>query len=182
MKSFDRSKKIQAAGAGLAALLFATTWASGVGLALNTTPSMPRGLYLTKPMGYPKPGDIAAVCIPPGEESQLYLERDYLPASFRCPSGVAPVLKPIAAVPGDYVQIEAAGVRINGELQVRSRTYATDSDGRPMAHLADGWKKTLAEDEYFVLANHIERSLDSRYYGTVARAAFLAKAFPLTNF
>lgn len=165
-----------------AASLFVLTWASGYSLAVNNSPSMPRGVYLLSPLKTPVRGDIVSVCIPNAEAATLYRERHYIPASTRCKSGIAPVLKPIVGLPGDTVVVDQNRVLINNNAVDQSAVFDTDSQGRPISHLAVGWNKTLAVSEYFLLANFIPRSLDSRYYGTVTRADMIDRAVPLITF
>ncbi len=161
------------------AAVFLAAWSAGISLAVNTSPSMPRGLYLEVPVSSPKRGEIVAVCIPDKPGSQVYRERDYLGPSTRCPVGMPPELKPLAAGPGDTVTVTAAGTRVNGVLLPNSRVFDTDSQGLPIAHLPIGWTKQLAAGEWFTLAHYIPRSLDSRYYGPVHRADIRGRVFPL---
>lgn len=182
MKKFDKKQKIALGVVAGAVLVFLATWFFGITFALNSTKSMPRGLYLVRPAGDVHTGDIVALCIPDKWAAQVYLERRYLPASTRCATGVAPVLKPIAAAPGDDVRLDDQGLWVNGRLLTNSRVYDTDSQGLPIQHLMIGWHKRLDAGEYFMLANHIERSLDSRYYGTVQRADIHGAAVPLITF
>lgn len=182
MKKMDKKQKFALGVVGATVALFLGTWASGCTVAINSTPSMAQGLYLVKRMAVPQRGDVAAVCIPNVEAAKVYRERDYLPTSPRCAVGIAPVMKPIVAVPGDQVRLDASGVWINGQLLPNSRVFDTDSQGLPIQHLPVGWQKTMAADEFFMLANRIERSLDSRYYGPVRRVDLHGAAVPLITF
>jgi len=166
----------------LATLLFAGSWWSGYSVAVNSSKSMPRGLYLVGPLQEVERGQVVALCISNASAAAIYKARDYLGPSSRCPVGLPPVLKPLVAMPGDLVAISAAGTFVNGQLLPNSRVFDTDSDGRPIEHLPVGWSKRLAAGEFFMLANHIERSLDSRYYGTVKRADLQGRAVPLLTF
>lgn len=161
---------------------FLAAWASGYSLTVNTSVSMPRGLYLVGPLQEPERGMIVAVCIPNQPAVKLYRERDYLPASSRCAGGMAPVMKPIAGVPRDAVRIGALGTWINERQVPNSLVFDTDSQGLPIPHLPLGWSKRLDVGEYFLLATHVERSLDSRYYGPVHRADMQARVIPLVTF
>ncbi len=180
--TMDKKRKSALAAVAVVILTFLVFWFGGISLALNSTKSMPRGLYLVRPAGQVQTGDIVALCIADRWAAQVYVQRDYLPASNRCASGVAPVLKPIAAAPGDNVHLDAAGLWVNGRLLENSRVFDTDSQGLPIQHLHIGWTKKLQAGEYFMLANSIERSLDSRYYGTVQRADIQGAAVPLITF
>jgi len=178
----DTKRKLALAMLGCAVAAFVGAWVSGYGVAVNTSISMPRGLYLVAPLGKPQRGEIVAVCIPAGPAASLYLQRDYLPASKACPSGLAAVLKPIAGVSGDVVKVEALATSINGVAVVNSGVFSTDSDGKPIQHLPVGWEKRLGPGEFFMLSNHIARSLDSRYYGPVQLVDLRGRAVPLITF
>ncbi|MGT2457757.1 conjugative transfer signal peptidase TraF [Cupriavidus basilensis] len=151
----------------------------GVSLAYNTSPSMPRGLYLTVPVKQYARGMLAAICLPKGAAADLYRARHYLPESTRCSSGVAPVLKPVAGVAGDVVGIDHAGVSINGAVVPNSAVLDTDSQGAGIPHLPVGWQTRLAPGQVFALATHAARSLDSRYYGVLPDSQIIARAFPI---
>lgn len=160
-------------------VLYLVSWASGWHLAINKTRSMPRGIYVVAPMTAVERGQVVSLCISNEAAARDYAERGYMPANGQCPSALPRLLKPVAGVPGDLVTITPAGTVVNGRLLPNSRVFGTDSDGRPIAHLPLGWSKRLRSGEYFVLANHIERSLDSRYYGTLLRADLKGRAWPL---
>lgn len=163
------------------AACLAGSWYSGYSLAVNRSDSMPRGLYALKPLQPPAPGQLVAACIPP-LHAGVYAVRGYVPPSPACPSGLAPVLKPVVATAGDTVAVSAAGVHVNGVLQPRSQLVSTDSQGLPIVHLAHGWHRQLAPGEVFLLATHSERSLDSRYYGPVTLADLRGIAAPVFTF
>lgn len=182
MRNLDQKRMLSLAAVAGAAALFLAAWASGYSIALNRTASMPRGLYLVGPVETLQHGSIVAACIPAESDVATYRARGYLPDSPRCAAGLAPVLKPIAAMSGDSVALDERGLWVNGEMLPNSRVFDTDSQGQPIRHLPIGWTKVLTTGELFLLANHIERSLDSRYYGTVARDKLLGKAVPLILF
>ena len=156
-------------------------WLSGYSLAINSSPSMPRGMYALKPLQPPAPGQVVSACIPP-VHAGVYATRGYMPPSPACPSGLAAVLKPVVATEGDTVAISADGVHVNGVLLNNSRVAPTDRQGLPMTHLALGWQRQLGPGEVFLLATHIERSLDSRYYGPLTLADLRGIAAPVITF
>ena len=158
---------------------YLVSWYCGWQLAVNKTKSMPRGIYLVAPLATVERGQIVSLCISNADAARSYAARGYMPASDQCAVGLPRQLKPVAAVPGDLVTITAAGTIVNGQLLPNSRIFDTDSDGRAITHLPLGWSKRLGSDEYFVLANYIERSLDSRYYGTLRRDDLKGRAWPL---
>lgn len=179
-KTASRVRLMKAMAVGLIGLSYLTTWASGYSVAVNPSVSMPRGLYLLQPVGDLSRGSLVAVCIPKGEAANLYVERGYLPESQRCLSGAAPVIKPIVAGPGDRVTLDDAGVTINGMLVAYSEIDDEDSNGRPMPHVSFGDLK-LSNDQFFLLATHAARSLDSRYFGPIRDSDVIAQVSPLVT-
>ena len=136
--------------------LFAVIWlalalalAFSAGLRFNPTPSLPKGIYRIVP-GAPEKNELVSFCLE-GEFAELALERGYLePGS--CPSGLRPLLKRLAALPGDFVDPATSPIR------------AVDSHGRSMSPaLAPG---VVPPGMALVLADH-PGSFDSRYFGFV---------------
>ena len=129
------------------ALAFALVF--GAGLRFNPTPSLPKGLYRIV-SGAPQKNDLVSFCLQ-GEFAELALERGYLePGS--CPSGLRPLLKRLAGLPGDSVDPSAFPIR------------SVDSHRRPMSPaLAPG---VVPPGMALVLADH-PGSFDSRYFGFV---------------
>ena len=129
------------------ALVFALVF--GAGLRFNPTPSLPKGIYRIV-QGAPERNDLVSFCLE-GEFAELALERGYLePGS--CPSGLRPLLKRLAGLPGDFVDPYALPI------------CAVDSHGRSMSpDLAPG---VIPSGMALVLADH-PGSFDSRYFGFV---------------
>ena len=136
--------------------LFAVLWlvmavflAHASGLRFNPTPSLPKGIYRVV-SGVPEKNDLVSFCLE-GEFAELALDRGYLePGS--CPSGLRPLLKRLAGLPGD--SIDTASIIV----------CTTDSHGRsmPTAPLPGVVPPGMA----LVLADH-PGSFDSRYFGFV---------------
>ena len=141
--------------------LFAVIWLAlalaltfGAGLRFNPTPSLPKGIYRIV-SGAPAPkdfvrGELVSFCLE-GEFAELALERGYLePGS--CPSGLRPLLKRLAGLPGDFVDPASFPIR------------SVDSHGRSMSPaLVPG---VIPSGMALVLADH-PGSFDSRYFGFV---------------
>ena len=119
------------------------------GFRFNPTPSLPKGVYRLAP-GAPEKGDLVSFCLE-GEFAELALERGYLePGS--CPSGLRPLLKRLAGLPGDFADPSVFPIR------------SVDSQGRPMPSvLVSG---LIPSGMALVLADH-PGSFDSRYFGFV---------------
>lgn len=137
--------------------------AFGAGLRFNPTPSLPKGIYRIV-SGTPTKGELVSFCLE-GEFAELALERGYLePGS--CPSGLRPLLKRLAGLPGDPVNPYASPI------------CAEDSQGRFMSPaLAPG---IVPSGMALVLADH-PGSFDSRYFGFVPLDS-LQRVEPLFTF
>lgn len=164
------------------AVAYLATWQSGWQLAINSTKSMPRGVYLVGPLHTVERDQVVSLCISNLAAASVYKARNYVPRSNHCPLGLPRLLKSVVAIPGDMVSISAAGTAVNGHLLPNSGVFDTDSEGRSIEHLQLGWSKRLGSGEYFVLANYLKRSLDSRYYGTLRRGDLKGRAWPLITF
>lgn len=139
----------------------------GLGLRVNWTDSMPRGLYLLKPATEPlKRGDIVTLCLEPNHPyTRIARERGYL-GSGSCPSGLKPLLKRLAGVPGDLVEVSPNGISINGSLMASTMRPERDSQNRPMppSMLQDGF---IPENYALVISQENGGSFDSRHFGLV---------------
>ena len=94
-------------------LLLILALAFGAGLRLNPTPSLPKGIYRISP-GTPGKGDLVSFCLE-GEYAALARERGYLEAGS-CPSGLRPLLKRLAGLPGCLIPSESESV--NSEILI----------------------------------------------------------------
>jgi conjugative transfer signal peptidase TraF len=126
------------------------------------TASAPRGLYLLtyRP---PRRGSWVVACLPDAIAT-TGRDRGYLDAG-RC-AGTSEVLKRVAALPGDIVDLAAGGIRVNGAPLPGTARLARDSAGRPIPALSPG-RYTVPAGAVWLLSTHHPRSWDSRYYGAV---------------
>lgn len=154
-------------------LLWLLAWI--IGLRINLSGSMPRGLYRVTRSYTPKTGDIVAVC-PPYVATILGRERGYISAGS-CPGGGEPLLKIVAAVGGDTVTIGGRGVSINGVLLSESQCLSQDEAGRSLP----SWqaKHYILPLKMLWLYAPSSRSWDSRYWGPVPENGVLGTAIPL---
>jgi conjugative transfer signal peptidase TraF len=160
-------------------ILVASALLVGVGLALdvriNWSASMPRGVYQRTDPVLERDAWVA-ICLE-GEAAHIAESRGYV-IRGACPSGLTPIFKRIAAVPGDRVALSEAGVRINDASVAESALATVDSRGRPLEHVEEG-ELVLADGRYFVLGMNAERSWDSRYFGAISAQQIIAGARPL---
>lgn len=147
------------------------------GLRINSTTSMPRGVYRSIG-GAVKPGSIVAVCLP-SAISRFGMERGYLGAGS-CPDGVEPVVKVVAAVAGDVVEVSGQGVAVNGSPLPNSRPLERDRGGRELLAYSTAPRR-LEPGELWLFSPYEERSWDSRYFGPVPSECVTDVVVPLVT-
>lgn len=149
-------------------------WAFGV--RINFTPSLPRGFYI---VSHSPSADLAEFC-PQGSAASLSLSRRYRTLGA-CPDGGAPLLKPVVAHPGDTVEVNADGIRINGKLLPNSAGRFRDHQQRPL----DPWPYGVYEVQpgtIWVISTFNPYSFDSRYYGPIPDSSIRHYLRPLWTF
>lgn len=78
------------------------------------------------------------------------------------------LLKRAVAVPGDRVEIKDGELYINGRLDNSFKS-------KEKYFLWDGTDISLSDDEYYVLGDNRDNSMDSRHYGTIRRDEIIGK-------
>ena len=133
----------------------------------NRTASVPTGLYLIRGTASLHVGERVAIDPPPALQ-RLLAERHYLPANI-------PLVKRVAAVPGQRVCRFAHGVKIDGKFVGVARTR--DRLGRPLP----AWFgcHTLRSSELFVMNPAAPGSFDGRYFGMLRMAQVIGRAVPV---
>ena len=148
----------------MAALLAASMlWKPPVLLVWNASASAPTGLYGLRPKAPVRRGDMV-IAWTPGPARELAARRHYLPANV-------PLVKRVAAAPGDEVCAAAGSVLIN--RRPVARRQRVDGAGRPMPW----WNgcRHLAAGEYFLLMES-PGSFDGRYFGVTRREELVGQA------
>ena len=148
-------------------------WALGV--RINTSPSMPRGVWWIAPASEVRRGDAVAVCAP-SAAANLGRERGYLGAGG-CGDGSAPLLKVAAAVAGDMVAVAANGLAVNGAVLADTAPVPHDAAGRELRVWPPG-VYTVQSGSLWVTTPRAN-SWDSRYWGPVPAGAVRGEAWPL---
>jgi conjugative transfer signal peptidase TraF len=138
-----------------------------VQLIYNASDSAPRGFYRVTPTVDLKRGDYVVAMLPK-EVAHFAAVRGYLPASV-------PVLKRIAAVPGQRVCVQDATVSIDGKPV--ARILERDGKQRPLV----AWKhcRLLQPGELFLLNSSHPTSFDSRYFGPLDASFVRGRALAL---
>lgn len=136
-------------------------------LVWNVTPSVPTGLYHIGDASGLHIGERVALDPPPGLRDYL-AERGYLPAGV-------PLIKEVAALPGDIVCRDGLAITINGSPAGSAR--ARDRIGRVLP----AWRgcRTIADREIFVMNLRAPDSFDGRYFGPLSRDRIIGRARPV---
>ncbi len=143
---------------------------------INLTGSLPGLLYALGPIDRPiARGDTILVCAP-ASVAALGAQRGYLPAG-PCPGQTAPLLKLVAAVGGDFVDLRARSIEVNGRCLGHSVTFDHDHLGRKLPQIARGRYRLGAGQLW--LWTPAERSFDSRYFGPVRASDVTYFASPI---
>ena len=134
-------------------------------LVINLSASMPRGVYRIVPFTTPERGMLIAFNVPEATLHELgqrtWLKKD------------APLIKPIAGLPGDSVCISDTDVQINGKAV--GPVFAADFQGRPLPRLRGCF--TVQVGYVFPLSTYAERSFDGRYLGPTLLNLTTGQAF-----
>jgi conjugative transfer signal peptidase TraF len=161
------------------AILAMGALANALGLRINLTASMPVGLYhaQARTAGSLQRDTLVLICPPDTPAFQLALKRNYIGAGS-CPNHSQPLLKPVAAVPGDTVTLSPQGVRVNRTWLPHSPILSKDSAGRPLSHWPFG-QYAVRSGEVWLLSTHSRQSYDSRYFGPMDEAQITTTVTPL---
>jgi conjugative transfer signal peptidase TraF len=130
----------------------------------NVSASVPMGLYAVKPTGVHHVGDL--VVVRPPEAIAAFLEtRGYLARGV-------PLLKHIAALPGQVVCRTGRTITVNGV----TIGHALDRDH--LGRILPGWEgcRLVAAEEVFLMNWQSENSFDGRYFGPLPAAAIVGRA------
>ena len=136
------------------------------GIRVNTTPSIPLGLYQLTNEPLVK-GAYVLLCPPPSPVFEMAKARGYVGAGF-CPGGYGQLMKRLVAAKDDEVTINAEGVAVNGQPLHLSKPIKLDGGGRPLPHYEKSW--VLDSDEVLVMSDSNSGSFDGRYFGSIQRS------------
>jgi conjugative transfer signal peptidase TraF len=136
-----------------------------LGLRISLTDSAaPAGIYRLVP-GVPiERGELVGACITASIAGEG-LARGYL-RKGDCPGGAEPVAKVVLALPGDRLELQRAGVSVDGKTFPDSTVATRDSVGRPLPHVAWG-RRQVGLGEVWLFGFHNSRSWDARYFGPI---------------
>ena len=146
------------------------------GLRLNTTRSIPLGLYMMSNDPIVKDAYVLW-CPPERPEFDMAKERGYIGAGF-CPGGYGNMMKKIVATHQDVVSVTSEGVMVNGMLIPASQPSEADSMGRPLPRFRVS-DHMLASSELLLMSDTNSRSFDARYFGPVNRVHIQSRIHPV---
>ena len=137
------------------------------GVIINTSSSMPVGLYI-KHNGSIQRNDIVLVCLPiPYRE--IALKRKYLEHGGIC-NGIDPVIKQVLAIPGDYVVLTNKFIEVNHKRY----NYITKQRDRVGRLLISYPRSKFYTNGYWVFGTNNPNSWDSRYWGPINKKQIIS--------
>jgi len=164
------------AGAAVVMSVGAATAFTG-GYRVNLTPSEPLGLWRIERLQRPVSiGDLVFLCPPTTALFEDARQRGYLRRGL-CPGGFAPLIKSVAALPGQRIDI-TDHVLIDGRLVPASSVWRTDGEGRAINPDPGG----VVPPHHLFLHSPFASSYDSRYFGPVPDSGLLGLARPVFTF
>lgn len=147
------------------------------GIRLNLTPSEPLGIWrIEQVRRAPSVGDLVFVCPPPTPQFEEAWQRGYVRHGL-CAGGFAPLIKTVAALPGQRVAIGDT-VAIDGTVLDASLIRKNDGQGRPIIPYSGG----IVPPGHLFLHSSFASSYDSRYFGPVPDSGLLGLARPILTF
>lgn len=147
------------------------------GYRLNLTPSEPLGLWRIEKLNRPvKAGDLVFICSPATAPFEEARRRGYLRRGL-CPGGFAPLIKTVAALPGQHVEIRDYIV-IDGRPLAASAVRKADGEGRTLTPYPSG----IVPSGHLYLHSSFASSYDSRYFGPIPDSGLLGLARPILTF
>ena len=148
-------------------LILTAFWRPVPLLIWNATASVPIGLYAVRPARRLTVGELV-VARPPEPLAAYLSDGRFLPEGL-------PIVKPIAALPGQTVCRSGVAVSIDGTVVANARPL--DHAGRALPVWRGCYR--LAAGEVFLLNAHQPASLDGRYFGALPTNSIIGRAAPI---
>lgn len=147
------------------------------GIYINTTPSLPVGLYQVVDEPVTK-GTYVAFCPPQRDVFDWAMARGYINPGA-CPGGYGQLLKRVHAVAGDTVLIDKNGISVNGERLPNSAPLPTDARGAALPQYR--LNAVLGKPEFLLLSDLNPHSFDARYFGVIEHAQIVHVVRPVVT-
>lgn len=151
--------------------------AMAFGIRINTSYSLPLGLYATT---NDSEAELVEFC-PAEPFASESASRSYRTRGFACPDGAVPLLKPVVARPGDLVIVSPEGIVVNGHLLPKTYPIPFDAGGRPLKAWPTGLYG-VHEGTVWVASTYNAGSYDSRYMGPIQTSQIRRRLRPLWLF
>jgi conjugative transfer signal peptidase TraF len=169
-------KTITGASVGGIVLLLLGAACQVAGARINTSKSIPVGLYWTTNAPMDK-GAYVLICPPDTDVFRQAKARGYIGAGF-CPGAYGYLMKQVAATQRDTVTVTSEGVRVNGDCLPLSAPRLVDTAGRPLPrYRANG--TVLGPAHVLLMSAGSPTSFDGRYFGPVSRAHLVTAVKPI---
>ena len=135
-----------------------------IGTKINTTKSIPLGIYIKDKAVYKK-GDYVIFCPPENDFMKEARSRGYIGKGF-CPGEYGKMMKQVVAIEGDIVSFSDKGISVNQKNLAFSEPKKIDMHGRILSHFQYQTIK-LHINEVLLMTNNNELSFDGRYFGPI---------------
>ena len=143
-------------------------------LYINTSNSLPQGLYLNLPVFELKKNDLVLICLNE-EMAKFAKERNYIKKGD-CPLNTAPLGKKITGIFNDKVIFKKDFILVNNIKIKNSKPLLKDSSGRNLPKILG---EILIKKGEYLLLNEVNDSFDSRYFGTISTSNIKGKLIPV---
>jgi conjugative transfer signal peptidase TraF len=156
-------------------------------LTYNWTPCVPVGIY--QDIAIKKPlydGEWVTLCPPITPSVRQEIRHHWLLRSRRsvCADHLMPFIKHVAAVPGQTVNLSAAGIAVDGRLiahTIIQQTAPVPMNSVHLIHYPFG-TYTVKPGTFWEYANNNKWAFDSRYYGPILYKNIRSGARPVWIF
>jgi conjugative transfer signal peptidase TraF len=146
-----------------------------LGLYINTTRSIPLGLYKSVNQK-PRKGAYVIFCPPKNEIFDIAMERGYIGVGL-CVGGYGYMMKQVVALEKDKFLVSADGVSVNDTLLPFSQPLLTDGLGRKLPQINQ--EKAEIPKNYLLLMSDSPNSFDGRYFGLINKKQVKSVIKPL---
>jgi conjugative transfer signal peptidase TraF len=153
-------------------LMYACMAAGVSGVRINTSYSLPLGLYVESDRG-----NLIEFC-PEQPYAAQSAQRGYRKPGFACQDGAVPLMKPVVATEGDMVEVTHHGIAVNGQLLPKTMPMAKDSQGRDLEPFPMGTYQ-VEPGTVWVASTYNIGSYDSRYMGPIDARLIRRRLKPL---
>ena len=157
-------------------LMFLALALYGCGARINTTRSIPVGLYWTTKDPIVT-GAYVMFCPPEVEVFHEAKNRGYIDTGL-CPGHYGYMMKQVMGTKNDTVNVTNEGVRVNNTLLPLSVPLNADSSGRALPRYQTN-HYVLDDTQVLLMSDVNERSFDSRYFGPIRQSQIVTVIKPI---